>query len=133
MEDVRLRAYTSGKPTPMVHWASIWLVLALSIIHGWHTAQMDFVLAYPQADIEVPLFMEIPKGFDPEGYARGELVLELRRNLYGQKQAGRVWFKHLSRLLTTEHGFTQATADECVFYRDGMILMIYVDDTICIF
>jgi len=54
--------------SPMVHWASIWLALALSIIHGWHTAQMDFVLAYPQADIEVPLFMEIPKGFDPEGW-----------------------------------------------------------------
>jgi len=94
---------------------------------------MDFVLAYPQADIEVPLFLEIPKGFNPEGYARGKLVLELKKNLYGQKQAGHVWFKHLSHLIMTEHGFTQAIADECVFYHDGMILLIYINDTICIF
>jgi len=67
---------------------------------------MDFVLAYPQADIEVLLFMEIPNGFDPEGYARGKLVLELKKNLSGQKQAGHILFKHLAHILTTEHRFT---------------------------
>jgi len=66
--------------------------LALSIIHGWHTAQMDFVLAYPQADIEVPLYMKMPKGFECEGYEPGKVVLELCKNLYGQKQAGHVWY-----------------------------------------
>jgi len=119
--------------SPMVRWASIRFALALSILNGWYTAQMDFVLAYPQADIEETLYMEVPVHFECEGYARGELVLELHKNLYGQKQAGRVWYKHLSHLLTTVHGFTQSRADECVFYRDGMVLLIYVDDTICVF
>jgi len=96
-------------------------------------AQMDFVLAYPQANIEETLYMVIPVNFECEGYAPKELVLELHKNLYGQKQAGRIWYKHLTRLLTTVHGFTQSLADECVFYCDGMILLIYVDDTICVF
>jgi len=94
--------------SPMIRWASIRLALALSIIHGWHTAQMDFVLAYPQADIEVPLFMEIPRGFECKGYEKGELVLQLRKNLYGQKQAGCIWYRHLARLLTPKHRFTQS-------------------------
>jgi len=94
---------------------------------------MDFMLAYPQADIEVPLFMKMPKGFVCEGYKPDKVVLELRKNLYGQKQVGHIWYKHLARLLIEEHGFTQSTADECIFYRDGIILLIYVDDTICVF
>ena len=36
---------------------------------------------------------------DPQGihHGRQEYVLELVRNLYGQKQAGRVWNKHLAK------------------------------------
>ncbi len=119
--------------SPMVCWALIRFALALSILNGWYTAQMDFVLAYPQADIEEMLYMEIPSDFTCEGYAPGELVLELHKNLYGQKQAGRMWYKHLTCLLTAVHGFTQSVANECVFYQEGMVLLIYVDDTICVF
>jgi len=90
--------------SPMVHWASIQLALTLSIIHGWHMAQMDCVLAYPQADIKVPLYMEMPCGFKCKDYEPREVILALRKNLYGQKQAGRVWYQHLTRLLTTKHG-----------------------------
>jgi len=80
----------------MVCWASIRLALALSILGGWYTAQMDFVfLAYPQANIEKTLYMKIPKHFEPEGYAHGELILELWKNLYGQKQMGCIWYQHL--------------------------------------
>jgi len=82
--------------SPMVRWSSIRLALALSILHGWHMAQMDFVLAYPQADIEVPLYMKMPRGFTCKGYEADEVVLELQKNLYGQKQAGRIWYKHLA-------------------------------------
>jgi len=61
----------------MVRWSSIRLALALSILHGWYTAQMDFVLAYPQADIEFPLYMKMPRGFTCKGYEADEVVLEL--------------------------------------------------------
>jgi hypothetical protein len=71
------------------------MVLITSLIHAWYTTkQIDFVLAYTQADVECELFMAIPKGFEVEGDAQ-DYVLKLKKNLFGQKQAGRVWNQHL--------------------------------------
>ncbi len=59
------------------------------------TRQLDFVLAYTQADIERDLYMKLPPGFTVPGRVitdqdRKDYVLKLEKNLYGQKQAGRV-------------------------------------------
>jgi Reverse transcriptase (RNA-dependent DNA polymerase) len=40
---------------PVVTWAAISLFLALAIICGWKSTQIDFVLAYPQAPGEYEL------------------------------------------------------------------------------
>jgi hypothetical protein len=45
---------------PVISWTTIRLFLVLSILNGWQTRQVDFVLAFPQADIECPMYMEIP-------------------------------------------------------------------------
>eukprot|EP00957_Ditylum_brightwellii_P173560 13214506-Ditylum_brightwellii.AAC.1 len=37
---------------PVVTWVSVFLIMILSISRGWHTRQIDFVMAYPHADIE---------------------------------------------------------------------------------
>jgi hypothetical protein len=74
---------------PVVNWFSIRLFLIMAIAKGWHTRQIDFVLAYPQADIECELYMQIPQGFRFKG-SRQTHALKLKKNLYGQKQAGRV-------------------------------------------
>jgi Reverse transcriptase (RNA-dependent DNA polymerase) len=116
---------------PVVTWASIRLLLILTIMYGWHTKQIDFVLAYPQADVECDIFMRIPKDFTIEGKSRDTHVLQLVKNLYGQKQAGRVWNQHLhSELLRM--GWTQSSADECVYYKGKVIFLVYVDDGILI-
>ena len=59
--------------------------------------------------------MKMPQGFAYNGTADG-YVLKLKKNLYGAKDAGRIWYEHLSRLLVQKHGFTQSNVDECVFY-----------------
>ena len=116
---------------PVVTWISIRLVLILSILLVWYTRQIDFVLAYPQAQIETPLWMEVPKGVTIHGMPKQskDYVLELKKNLYGQKQAGRVWYKHLANGLK-ELGFTASLIDECVYYRNGTLFLVYVDDGI---
>jgi Reverse transcriptase (RNA-dependent DNA polymerase) len=54
--------------SPVVRWTSIRLMLILSIIRGWSTRQLDFVMAYPQADISTNhVYIEIPKVFEFEG------------------------------------------------------------------
>ena len=49
---------------PVASWNSIRMMLILSIVHGWHTRQLDYVLAYPPAPAEKPLNMRIPKGME---------------------------------------------------------------------
>jgi hypothetical protein len=116
--------------SPVVTWAATRFFLIQSILHSWYTRQLDFLLAYPQADIERELYMEIPKGITtPSGTRTSDYVLKLIKNLYGQKQAGRVWYMHLVKHLL-QMGFTQSRFDPCVFYYRKCIVLIYVDDTI---
>jgi hypothetical protein len=98
------------------------------LINNWHTRQIDFVLAYPQADVECDLYLEVPQGFEFEG-SRKSHCLKLVKNLYGSKAAGRVWQQHLFKGLG-ELGFVQSGTDECVFYRGTTTFMIYTDDGI---
>jgi hypothetical protein len=102
--------------------------MIMSLMSGWHTRQLDFVLAYPQADVECELYMEIPKCYNFRGETKA-YVLKLLKNVYGQKQAGRVWNQHLVKGLT-DIGFIQSLVDECVFYKDRCVFLVYVDDTI---
>ncbi len=82
---------------PVVNWASNCLILAIAKIHGLSLKSIDFVFAFPQADLEIPLFMELPIGFDtPNNEERRCNVLKLNKSLYGLKQAGYTWFAKLS-------------------------------------
>jgi hypothetical protein len=57
--------------------------------------------------------MEIPHGFEFEGSRH---CLHIKKNLYGQKQAGRVWNKHLRKGLV-QMGFRLSSVDEKLSYR----------------
>ena len=46
--------------SPVVMWHSIRLTLVLVIINNWFSRQVDFVLAFPQANIECDIYMELP-------------------------------------------------------------------------
>jgi hypothetical protein len=115
---------------PVASWSTIRFILAMSIISNWHTKQLDFVLAFPQADVECDdMYMKIPRGFNIPGSNPNDYVLKLQKNLYGQKQAGRVWNKHLV-LRLKKVGFKQSDIDECVFYKGKSIYVLYTDDSI---
>ena len=113
---------------PVIAWTTIRQFLVLSLLNGWETRQVDFVLAYPQADIECPMYMDIPQGYDCKG-SRKDHCLELKKNLYGQKQAGRVWNEYLHEGLLAR-GFKQSEVDMCLYYRGRVAMLIYTDDGI---
>ena len=69
---------------PVINWASGCLLLAVDKIHGLPSKSIDFVLAFPQADLEVPVYMELPLGFDaPQNESHKLYVLCLNKRLYG--------------------------------------------------
>jgi hypothetical protein len=116
--------------SPVVAWPTTRFFLTQSLLNNWKTKQIDFVLAFPQAPVERDLYMEIPKGIRIEGTEDGEeYLLQLVKNLYGQKQAGRVWYQYLTEGLQ-EIGFTHSEVDECVFCYKNSVLLVYVDVSI---
>ena len=50
---------------------------------------INFTLAFPQADLEVPVYMELPAGMDlaNRSGSSNQYVLKLKKSLYGLKQA----------------------------------------------
>ena len=80
---------------PVASWNIIRLLLNLVLVHSWHTIQLDYVLSLTQAPVNRNLYIKIPKGFEMEGAKKGEYVFKIKKNMYGQKQAGPVSTKHL--------------------------------------
>ena len=113
---------------PVASWETIRLLLTMVLKNNWKTRQLDYVLAFPQAPAERELYMKIPKGIQVNSST--EYVLKVERNLYGQKQAGRVWNQHLVRRLVERVGFRQSVFDDCVFYKGNAIYVLYTDDSI---
>jgi hypothetical protein len=115
----------------VVTWFAIRLMIVFGIIFCWSLCQVDFVMAYSQAPIETDPYMELPQGVQVVTGNSKDHVLKLLKNIYGQKQAGRVWNSFLVDKLTSI-GFQHSTIDDCVFFRSKVVFMVYVDDGIFI-
>jgi hypothetical protein len=75
--------------------------------------------------------VELPNGMvGPDGTRKG-YVLKLNKSLYGLKQASHNWFLYLCKALENR-GYIQSSVDKCVFYKDDIVLLIYVDDILII-
>jgi len=66
----------------------------LVLLHNWITLTIDFVLAYPQAEVKSETYIKLSGGinFGPN-ISTTIHVLKLLKNIYGLKQAGCVWNK----------------------------------------
>jgi Reverse transcriptase (RNA-dependent DNA polymerase) len=116
--------------TPVVQWATVRISLILSVLCQLHCRQVDFVQAFPQADIDMPVYLRLPAGWTHiDEHGNNDYCLQLIKNLYGTKSGARNWFLHLKEGLLQE-GFKQSNIDPCLFLRQDCMLVIYTDDTI---
>ena len=89
---------------------------------------LDFVLAFPQAELDTPDFMEVPIGIAIDGIEQNrKYVLRLRKSLYGLKQAPRCFWKYLVETMGAV-GMQQSEHDPCMFIGEKVIAVAYVDD-----
>ena len=114
---------------PVVTWQTVRLFLILSLLLGWQSRQLDFVMAYPQAPAEMPLYMRLPQGYQRRGMSRKTHALKLVRNVYGQEQAGRVWNKYMDKGMR-DIGFKPSAFNLCLYYRGSVLFLVYIDDCI---
>jgi hypothetical protein len=117
--------------TPVVKPATIRSVLAVVASKQWPAHQLDVSNAFLHGDLKERVYCQQPTGFADS--ARPTAVCELRRSLYGLRQAPRAWFTRFAQFVQTI-GFQQARSDSSLFIFSspaGMAyLLLYVDDMI---
>jgi hypothetical protein len=114
---------------PIVTGFVICIIIIIALLFTLSLRQIDCVQAYPQAPIEADMYMELPHGIEMCHSSSKDHVLMLLSNMYGQKQAGCVWISYLVEKLHSI-GFQQSLIDECVFFHDDIIFIVYIDDGI---
>ncbi len=71
---------------PVVTWFAIRLMIIFGIIFCWALWQVDlFVMTYPQAPIEMDIYMEWPQEIQTKHKNSNDHVSKLEKNIYGQK------------------------------------------------
>ena len=60
---------------------------------------------------------------------KSDQVLKLKESLYGLKQSSHTFYQHLSQGLINR-GWKMSAIDPCLFMKNKMICVVYVDDTI---
>ena len=99
---------------PVVNWISVQTLLAITKIHNLRSRSIDFVLEFPQSDLDVNVYMDLPNGIDAPYGGKRDYVLKLKKSLYGLKQASENWFETLKAGLNSI-SFEQSQVDPCVF------------------
>ena len=76
-----------------MNWISVRFILVLSELIGLESKAINFVLDIPQAELDVPVYMELPIGLGVTGSdgKQKQHALHLKKNLYRLKQASKNW------------------------------------------
>jgi hypothetical protein len=113
--------------SPVVQWSSVRLMLVLTIILGMVTQAVDFSNAFAQADMPegLDVFLEMPENFKSSDSS--DSVLKLKKSLYGQTIAPKLWYEKLKKGLENR-GFVASKVDPCMFISRKVVICSYVDD-----
>eukprot|EP00957_Ditylum_brightwellii_P177490 13518748-Ditylum_brightwellii.AAC.1 len=80
----------------------------MSKLYNLNARSIDFILAYPQAEIKTNIYLFPPVGIVINTGGQ-DIALKFKKNLYGLKDF---------------------EADQCLWKNDGMVIIVYVDDCI---
>lgn len=111
--------------SPVVHHASIRLILSHAATEGMKLVAFDVKTAFLYGKLTEVLHMTQPQGFEDGS----KNVCRLLKAIYGLKQAPRVWNEEVTGKLE-DLGLMSTDDDPCVYYnQDRSILMtLFVDD-----
>jgi hypothetical protein len=117
---------------PVTSWSTVRLMFTLTVVAKLHSVQVDYTNAFVQATLKEKVYIEVPKGFSASN-PDVDIVLLLKKSLYGLVQAPRVFYEHLGDNLRRV-GFEPCTdVDPCLWIHKklGMVVIVWVDD--CLF
>ena len=85
---------------PVVTWASVCLLLIVVKIHGLQSKSINFVLVFPQADLDVPVYMELSAGVNPINVSndnRCRYVLKLNKRLMASSKPATIGLRSFKK------------------------------------
>ncbi|SGY55152.1 BQ5605_C006g03978 [Microbotryum silenes-dioicae] len=117
---------------PVARFSSIRCLLALAAANGYHVHQADIDKAYLHGELDHDIWMTTPRGFD----FPSNKVLRLRRSIYGLKQAGRIWNRHIDTSLRSL-GYKATGTDHCIYshiddQQRPHYIALYVDNLLIV-
>ena len=115
--------------SPVVDWSTVRLLFIICFALGMKSPTIDFNSAFVQSDLPEPIYLELPPGY---GVVGEDKVYRVDKSLYGDVRAARLWYKHLTMALLAKLGFVKSEIDSCLYLRDSLIFVFYVDDGIII-
>ena len=84
----------------------------------------DVKQAYLNADLNSKATVYL---IPPTGYAEEGVIWQLTKAVYGLADAGALWYECISSRLQAQ-GWKRLPEDPCIYVRDGMLAVLYVDD-----
>lgn len=100
-------------------------LIGITAAFGLNAYQYDVLNAFLNAPLDRKLYARAPEGFAQD---LGKL-LELKRALYGLKDAPLLWYKHLKKTLM-KLGLRPVEGVQCLFVSKRLIVFFYVDDIV---
>ena len=134
--------------SPMVDMVTVFTVMAIAAKRKMKVMTLDVKGAYLLAQLPkdrrilmainkeyTDMLAKLDKSYKQYVNDKGQVVIELKKRLYGLKEAGLLWNQHLSKMLT-DAGYKQSKYDSCLYYKSNggkdiyIYITVHVDDMI---
>ncbi|CAI7910379.1 unnamed protein product [Closterium sp. NIES-54] len=116
---------------PVSRHTSLRILLVIAAMNRKKLRQIDVANAFLYAPVDAEISVELPHGSN----AGPNQICQLKKSLYGIKQAPRLWQQHL-RACLIRIGFLQLPHDQGMYRltkgTDYILLIVYVDDLLYI-
>ena len=113
---------------PCAHVTTVRMMVLCALQFGLQFKSFDVAQAFTMGQADRRCFIGTPPGrktsYDKHG---NPLVFEILKNTYGSPAAPRRWHVEMHNSMI-DFGFTQSTVDSCLYTKDSLVALVYVDD-----
>ena len=99
--------------------------MIFGLILNLKSKHVDFSIAFIQTELETPVCLEIPRGYQSK--EQRDMILELHWSLYGQVKVPKLWCSKLHCDME-DCGFRTSDLDPCLLIFKSMIVVCCIDD-----
>lgn len=123
----------AGLYSPVVDFTAVRVALTVAVQKGLFLRHLDVKTAFLHGRIDDDIFISEPEDLHmvQQKLCESNECLKLSKVLYGLRQSPKLWNMKWNEVME-KLGYNPLRSDPCIFYRDGVWLILCVDDVIMI-